>query len=252
MTSFFSFVPCFAAPGDVESRVFTWLAAGSRVSLKDFFHRITGSSRVVEATSDELQRESEDRGGSFGLGPFTFPGDRPLEAFAPVVESPEARAEALRQERGGLRVASRDVGLCLVPSLGERALVYRLGAGLRSAEQPDLAIDLWRASLELQPDDAMGWFYLGQLLLQRGERTEAEDAFMNARQCDPQNGIAVGMIAYIATLREDWTTAVRLYQDAVSLCPQNPQLLQSLAISQSNAGLESDAIITKRRLAALM
>jgi cytochrome c-type biogenesis protein CcmH/NrfG len=48
-----------------------------------------------------------------------------------------------------------------------------------------------RAALDAQPSDAMTWFLLGEVLLQRGERNQARVAFLQAARCPvlPDAGI---------------------------------------------------------------
>lgn len=194
------------------------------------------------------------------LGGFSFEGpaaERPtagatVEAPAPDVESsPTADvAAAVRRKapRRGVKVAERGVGPVLVPSLREQALVYRIAAEARAREEPETVLGLWKAYLDLCPEDGDAWFLYGQCLLSSGLLDAAWGAFVETRRHQPTHGLAAGALGYLSAARGDHDEALRHYRDAVALRPACLDMLSALRAAQLATGRAEEARATEARI----
>lgn len=237
------------------------------------------SSEAVEAgaaaesveAAEVTAVEPRARGGAPRFGGFSFEvpavGDTRVEAARETVgeastlvspvsapSSPTAdMVAAVRRKAGrrGARVADRGVAPVWVPSLREQATVYRLAAEGRAADAPETTLALWDAYLELCPEDADAWFLYGQCALASGRAEMAEGAFVEARRRAPTNGLAAAALGFIATMRGKAAEAVRLYEVAVALEPDDVELLEALAAAHDAAGQLGEAAAVRAQIGDL-
>lgn len=225
----------------------------------------TPSSKGDEASADPAPR----------FGGFSFEMPRPpldrtgehevveldtMALAAVTVEAPTSAgrvdvAAAVRRKastRRGLKAADRGVGPVLVPSLREQALVYRLAASERAADDPRSTLGLWQAWLDLEPTDGDAWFAYGQCLLQCGLLEEAWEAFSETRAHAPTNGLAAGALGYLAAVQGDLERAERHYRDAVALRPVCPDMLTALAETLERSDRPAEAVEVRERLDAVL
>ncbi len=228
------------------------------MGLRNFFRRLTGGKAPQACDSVETvinnppQYEQES---GFHTGTFSIPG---AEDMRPTLETPALGSTGLAARasrpltRGGISTFSRGVLPMVVPSLGERAQVYRLSATLRAKDEPERAMELWEACLELCPEDQDGWFALGMLRFEHGDMEAAGQAFEAARHGPMKNPLALGMLGYLATTRGEWRAAVDYYSEAVEICPTRIELLKGLLASQEAVGMPEEEERTRRLFAGLL
>ena len=197
------------------------------------------------------------------FGRFRF--DVPPAADAPpagaTVQSPATAAEpdvaeAVRRRvaprrRPGSLVADRGVTLMVPPGLGERAVLYRVAAVQRARSAPDEALELWRAYLELCPEDGEGWFIYATCLLDQGDADAAWEAFAEAREQAPWLPRAAGALGFLSMQRGAAPEAAQYFSEAVDLAPEDATLLAGLADAQQAAGMATEARLSRARLASM-
>lgn len=232
----------------------------------------SGEAAEGEPAAEVGAVEPRARGGAPHFGGFSFEvpavADTRVEAAretaageastlvspASPPSSPTAdMVAAVRRKAGrrGARVADRGVAPVWVPSLREQATVYRLAAEGRAADAPETTLALWDAYLELCPEDADAWFSYGQCALASGRVEAAEGAFVEARRRAPTNGLAAAALAFIASARGKAAEAVRLYEVAVALEPDDVELLEALAAAHDAAGQLGEAAAVRAQIGDL-
>lgn len=177
-----------------------------------------------------------------------------VEAPVPAASTPTAdMVAAVRRKAGrrGARAADRGVGPVLIPSLREQALLYRLAAEARAADEPETTLALWKAYLELCPGDAAGWFLYGQCLLTSGHLDAAWGAFVETRRRQPTHGLAAGALGYLCMARRDAREAIRHFEEAVALAPTSGEMQAALAEALEAAGFLVEAAAARARVEAL-
>lgn len=132
-------------------------------------------------------------------------------------ESPEAKAEA---ERLGLKAAKR-------ASQGEYAK----------------AIGIWKRAIELEPSNRTLRRDLAMAYVQAGDTEEAKDHLIEALRLDPQD---VGSLVVLGNLyksaHNDLASAERFIARAVTLKPDDPWALNSLAAIHMEQGRMAESI----------
>jgi tetratricopeptide (TPR) repeat protein len=84
----------------------------------------------------------------------------------------------------------------------------------------DKAIELMRAGLTIYPSFSMGWTYLAEAYLVKGNRVDAKSALLKALEIDPTNAFANRGMADIS-MREGDNAGSRKYLDAASKLLKN-------------------------------
>ncbi len=213
--------------------------------------------KSIAVTTDSPEGGSivEPPAGAPTLGSFSFQNAAPEPTLDEPVEPPiEGLAQALREKvaerRGGAgaRVLGRVAEPVLVPSLRERALVYRLAAEIRGEAGSETALSLWRAYLGLCPEDADAHFATARHLLGIGRAAAAEDAFAEAWRLDPLNGLAAGGLGHCAGARGEHERALGHFEDATNVRPDCLDMLGALAHAQHALGQDENAAATEQRI----
>ena len=109
----------------------------------------------------------------------------------------------------------------------------------------------FRRSIELEPGVAGHHAGLGVSLLQSGHRNEAAAEFKAALKIDPRNIVAAANLGEIALEEKDFQQAIKYYEGARSIRPDEPQILLGLATAYFSAGDPTKALATAAILSAL-
>lgn len=113
--------------------------------------------------------------------------------------------------------------------------------------QPELALDLYRSSLDLQPTYEAA-FFLGKAYGMLEQWEDAADAFRSAAEMAPRNPAPLSELGAVAVRLGDWQSAKEALEAAASLLPHSPQALLALAQAASQLGTASEAIEACRTL----
>ena len=121
-----------------------------------------------------------------------------------------------------------------------RRVFARLANEYRKSGDLDVAIEICRAHVPLQPTYISGYIVLGQALFERGQPDEARSTFETALALDPENLIALRQLGDIARASGDLDAARSWYHKLLEVDPQNDEIAAQLdaldAPQQQSAG----------------
>jgi len=109
-----------------------------------------------------------------------------------------------------------------------RRVFARLANEYRKLGDLDVAIEICRAHVPLQPTYISGYIVLGQALFERGEADEARSTFETALALDPENLIALRQLGDIARASGDLDAARGWYHKLLEVDPQNDEISAQL------------------------
>src|SRR6476660_6215717 len=121
-----------------------------------------------------------------------------------------------------------------------RRVFARLANEYRKAGDLDLAIEICRAHVPLQPTYISGYIVLGQALFESKQLAEARSTFETALTLDPENLIALRQLGDIARASGDIEAARGWYHKLLEVDPQNDEIAAQLdALDAPAAGAAS-------------
>ena len=109
-----------------------------------------------------------------------------------------------------------------------RRVFARLANEYRKSGDLDVAIEICRAHVPLQPTYISGYIVLGQALFERGQPDEARSTFETALSLDPENLIALRQLGDIARASGDLDAARGWYHKLLEVDPQNEDIAAQL------------------------
>ncbi|HEY2898730.1 MAG TPA: tetratricopeptide repeat protein [Gemmatimonadaceae bacterium] len=109
-----------------------------------------------------------------------------------------------------------------------RRVFARLANEYRKSGDLDVAIEICRAHVPLQPTYISGYIVLGQALFERGQADEARSTFETALTLDPENLIALRQLGDIARVSGDLDAARGWYHKLLEVDPQNDEIMAQL------------------------
>lgn len=109
-----------------------------------------------------------------------------------------------------------------------RRVFARLANEYRKSGDLDVAIEICRAHVPLQPTYISGYIVLGQALFERGQPEEARATFETALSLDPENLIALRQLGDIARASGDLDAARGWYHKLLEVDPQNDEITAQL------------------------
>src|SRR5450432_2299740 len=109
-----------------------------------------------------------------------------------------------------------------------RRVFARLANEYRKSGDLDVAIEICRAHVPLQPTYISGYIVLGQALFERGQPEEARSTFETALSLDPENLIALRQLGDIARASGDLDAARGWYHKLLEVDPQNDDIAAQL------------------------
>ena len=129
------------------------------------------------------------------------------------------------------------------------SLLYHLARDLAGSGKTDLAVDLFRQSLALNPDDDTVQVSLGVALCQReNPRSQQEDlreAVEHLRQAiaiNPKNPAAFQYLGFAMCKQGDVQGGLEQYRHAVSIDPRNPHIRNALGMALCGNGKATEGI----------
>ena len=110
-----------------------------------------------------------------------------------------------------------------------------LADAYRKAGQVDLAIDLCRKGLELHPDYISAYIVYGRCLLDKKDDPPAEEVFRKVLSLDPENVLALKMLADVAGRTGRLDLAVEWLAKLLAVDPMNGDAAEALSRAKSKA-----------------
>ncbi|MBA2683987.1 MAG: tetratricopeptide repeat protein [Gemmatimonadaceae bacterium] len=129
-----------------------------------------------------------------------------------------------------------------------RRVFARLANEYRKSGDLDVAIEICRAHVPLQPTYISGYIVLGQALFERGQPEEARSTFETALSLDPENLIALRQLGDIARASGDLEAARGWYHKLLEVDPQNDDIaaqLEALNVPSQAAAAPTTAGATR-------
>jgi tetratricopeptide (TPR) repeat protein len=123
-----------------------------------------------------------------------------------------------------------------------------LGRAYEAQHRYAEAQDAYRRAIELEPKRASLHNSLGVDLLKQGHREGAVREFRIALEVDPANQTAAANVATISLQQKNYAQAIKYYELARSLRPDDPETLLGLTAAYFSAGDSSRALVTAKSL----
>ena len=117
-----------------------------------------------------------------------------------------------------------------------------LGHCLAAGGKTDLAVELFRQSLAIDPNDDAVHVDLGAALGEQGKVQEAIGHFRQAVALNPKNAAAFQDLGFALCKQGNIEEGLEEYRNAVRIDPQNPQARNSLAVAMCENGRVEEGI----------
>lgn len=174
--------------------------------------------------------------------------DRSLALNAEVATSHVLRGRIML-EMGRTQSAMRsfDTALALAPKNGE-AHFYR-SVVLERIGRPEEALEGYKAAAEIDPESTQYLLAATEMLVQMDRLSEAEAYLADAMEFHQYDAGIHQTLAHIARMRGDNAAALRHIEEAAVLAPDDPVIIEDLALAEIAAGQHAQA---ETRLARLI
>ena len=110
-----------------------------------------------------------------------------------------------------------------------------LADAYRKAGQVDLAIELCRKGLELHPDYISAYIVYGRCMLDKKDDPGAEEVFRKVMTLDPENVLALKILADVADRNNRMEQAVEWLGKLLAVDPMNGEAAEALARAKTKA-----------------
>ena len=118
-------------------------------------------------------------------------------------------------------------------------LVYAGGTWARAAVWSD-DLRLWQDAVAKSPEKERPWTWLGRVYHQRGDRIKAQQSWERALEVvekeTEEHAFLLGNLGLLEAQAKNWAKAAELYQEAVGMYRQAPQIWAQLAVAQMRLG----------------
>jgi len=172
-----------------------------------------------------------------------------------AAEAPVARGDLLRrQEKWDAAAAAYREGITRLDELEPRhwTLLYSLGVALERGGRWDEAEQAFLDALDLQPDQPLVLNYLGYSWIDRGENLEKGKALIEtAVRQRPTDGYIVDSLGWAHYLLGDYEQAVKDLERAVELTPADPTINDHLGDAYWRVGRTLEARFQWQRALSL-
>lgn len=192
--------------------------------------RVTGTS-IAELTIEVVDGRIQARGGEVVGDPasqLSLPFSAPEPAPKPLGE--------LRELPRGVDQAAMPVAL---PATAEQWMTRALA--LEERDTP-AAIEAYKRSLRLRPENTEAWINQGRLHAETGDAVAANECFRNALERDPDEATAYYNLGVLAQDAGSESEAITLYRRALEIDPQLAEAHYNLATLFDQAGDSRSAI----------
>ena len=166
-----------------------------------------------------------------------------------------ARTRELLLQDAVLKIAEKryaDARLSLHEALGkypeDLRLLRVLVASYAAQNQVPKAVEDVRALVVRHPNSAALQYFLGNLLIETGDRAKAKQALAAAKKLDPEFAPADLSLARISLLQANWKDARQELTTILSAKGEDPQARQWLAMLEVSVGNQDAAITNFRKV----
>lgn len=123
--------------------------------------------------------------------------------------------------------------------LTARPSARRLSSAAAAARKTDhgaLAVELYEAAVEEDPEAAWAWAWLGRLYTDSGELETAVAALERAAELEPDEPDHIHFLGMLHFWMADFERAIEYLEPALELEPDDQQIRQSLAVAYTKTG----------------
>ena len=140
-----------------------------------------------------------------------------------------------------LRGAALGLPLFLLLAADDPAALYQEGLRQFRSGQSTAAVESFKKSLALRPNDAATWKALGVVYAAAGDYAHSEEPFHRACLLDAKLPDACLYFGRALYLRDSFEQAINVLRTAQEGDPQNPQIYRILALAQEASGRTEEA-----------
>lgn len=173
--------------------------------------------------------------------------DRSIGLNPTVAKSHTLRGRILI-ELGQLEQASASLQEALKIDAAHVDAHYFLGIVHERFSDAETALANYTAAANLDSGDPQYALAASEMLIDLGRLDEAERFLEERRKSFEQNAGVRQQLGHIALMRGDAKTAVKRFEEARTLAPDEPSMLEDLALAQVSAGMFGDAEYNLRRI----
>lgn len=116
------------------------------------------------------------------------------------------------------------------------------GISLSQAENLDEALEKLETSAQMNPNSPVVQLNLGQVYMKKGLYEEAIRRFKKTIRLDNSNGFAYSLVAACLIMQDEFKDAETFYKKAVSISPNNPEILVNYATALARRGKRFKAL----------
>ena len=114
---------------------------------------------------------------------------------------------------------------------------YLLARCYQTGGKSDQALKEYEAAITINPDHFLAHFQTGLINIKKGNWTQAEKAFLQAKRIRPRDAATLNNLGYLAIKgKGDFQKGLSLIKEALKIAPQNPNILGSLGWAYYNGG----------------
>jgi len=114
---------------------------------------------------------------------------------------------------------------------------YLLGECYQAGEKPSMALKAYADAISLNADHFLAHFQTGLINVRAEKWEEAKQAFLQAQRIKPREAFTLNNLGYIAIKGDDdFKSGIDLIHQALTIAPQNPDIMGSLGSAYYNAG----------------
>lgn len=160
---------------------------------------------------------------------------------------------SLQKEAGQLSKAEKTYQEIIKLEPDEANHHFALGVLYEKAKKFRRSEKSLEKAISLDPKNADALNHLGYSLSERGKKLDyAEELVLKALKLDPKNGYFLDSLGWIYYKKGDMKKALINMQKASDLVPEDPVILEHLAIVQKESGLINQSMKTLTRAKALL
>ena len=109
----------------------------------------------------------------------------------------------------------------------------------------DSAIDCYRSAIQINPHNAIAYYYLGNIYFNLDRQSEAKDFYRKALKINPKFDRAYYSLGEVYSQLQQWESAIIAYQQALNLNSNLPDLYKKLANAfYQRASLDKESLLT--------
>jgi tetratricopeptide (TPR) repeat protein len=133
----------------------------------------------------------------------------------------------------------------LLPANAE--VCHKLGEALYNDEQYDQALEFTQRAIDFDPKFVVAYCSMSRYLRENNDLNNSESVIKTAYALNPQNLDVLTLYAEVANKKEDFETALQLYQQATHLDPDHPLLYFRISFILQSMGRNDEALLMNQK-----